>query len=165
MTTRERSLLVILLIALIGTAVAIGIDVYLERLAALDADFIALQKRALRDVQAAQGSRRAAKGDWSRLKEKFFTPGTLSDPLEFASLVQETLKSSGLAVSESRIMENSASSQWLQYRTEGSIDSWFRFLTLIRNKDVRSLFRTISIVKKEGPSYAIAFEVGHAVQP
>lgn len=164
MTPRERSLLILLLVA--ASALALGIDLYLGRLTRLDAEFIDLQKRALSSTRSSLASRDAGKASsWEGLKERFFAPGTLPEPLTLASRVQGDLKAVGIHVAESRVLESTKSAQWIQYRAEGDIESWFRFLRLLRDQDPRTLFRSLSLVKKEGFSYAIAFEVGHAVLP
>jgi hypothetical protein len=166
LTPRERSLLVIFVAALAASALCLGLDLYLERLTRLDTEFITLQKRALRDTQLALTSGGNASGvSWGELKDRFYAPGTLTDPLTLASQVQAAVKDSGLSIAESRVTESSSTAQWVQYRVEGSIESWFRFLKLIRSQDPKSLFRSMSLIKKEGSTYAIAFEVGHAVQP
>ena len=166
MTPRERNLLIIMGIVAAAAAFLIGLSIYLEGLSRLDAEFIALQKRALRAAQASvimQGS-----GDspiLSGIKERFFPPGGLQDPLALASRVQASLKSSGLHTLESRVTESSATAQWIQYRAEGDIESWFRFLSTLRSQDSQTLFRSLSLLKRQDYSYAITFEVGHAVLP
>jgi hypothetical protein len=166
LTSRERNLLLIFLIVIAAAGLMLGLSSYFEGLSRLDNEFLALQKRS---VRAAQAALRAGSSDgassWSNLKDKFYAPGTLPDPLTLASRVEASLKTAGIHVLESRVIENSASAQWIQYHAEGNIDPWFDFLLLLRKEDPRSLFRSMSLVKKQGFSYAISFEVGHVVLP
>jgi hypothetical protein len=99
----------------------------------------------------------------SELRDRFYAAGTLPDSLALASRAQASLKASGLHTIESRVTENSATAQWVQYHAEGDIESWFRFLQSLRSQDSKALFRAISLVKKQDYAYSIAFEVGHAV--
>ena len=166
MTPRERNLLVILIIVAGSALILIGLGLYLDGLSRLDSEFVALQKRALRITQAsliAQGS--GSGSSIGGLRERFFAPGALPEPLVLAARVQASLKSSGLRTVESRVTESSAKAQWLQYRAEGDIESWFRFLKILRSQDSQTLFRSLSLLKKQDYGYAIAFEVGHAVLP
>jgi hypothetical protein len=166
LTSRERNLLILFLIALVSAGLVLGLGSYLEGLSGLDAEFIALQKRALRATQTSLVS----ESSWSAsslnsLKERFFAPGTLPDPLALASRVQADLKAAGLRILESRMSDNSNKAHWVQYHAEGRIESWFRFLQLLRHQDRQTLFRSMSLIKKQGADYAIAFEVGHVVVP
>ena len=164
MTSRERNFLVIFLLVVASAGILIGLSSYLEAITRLDAEFISLQKHALRLTQASLAS--GAEGSLpslGNLRERFYSPGTLPDPLTLASRVQTAMKAAGLSALESRIMESTATAQWVQYKAEGRIEYWFRFLQLVRENDPRTLFRTISLVKKQGFSYAITFEVGHVV--
>jgi hypothetical protein len=167
LTTRERNLLILLLIAA-GTAMFLAAaSSYLERLTRLDSAFVDLQKRALRAAQARRmGEKTAVRSSGlSGLKERFYAAGTLQDPLTLATHVQGALRSSELAIVESRVTESSEAAQWVQYHVEGQIESWFRFLQLLRNVDPMALFRSLSIVRKDGALYSITFEVGHVVLP
>jgi len=144
----------------------LGLSTYFDGLSRLDAEFITLQKRALRLTQAAILTRSSGNAtSLSNLKERFCAPGSLPDPLTLASRVQTVAKTAGLAILESRVTESSPGAQWVQYHAEGDIEAWFRFLQLLLREDVTTLFRTLSLVKKQGSSYAIAFEVGHVVLP
>lgn len=171
MTSRERNLLILFVFSLAAAGLLVGLGSYLQAIARLDSEHADLQKRVLRVTQAstAQAST-APQGALSgaslrRLKELFFAAGTLPDPLTLASRVQAALKKAGLVVQESRVMENSGTAQWVQFHAEGSIDSWFRFLQVLRGQDPQTLFRTISLVRKQGSLYAMLFEVGHVVLP
>ena len=164
MSSRERNLLIIFLVALAAVALLVGLSNYLESISRLDSEFIELQKHALRLTQASVNAQDPSNvSSWGNLKERFFAQGTLQDPLALASRVQSALKASDIVVLESKVVENSGSSQWVQYRAEGAIESWFRFLQLLRSQDSKSLFRSVSLVRKQGFLYSIAFEVGHAV--
>jgi hypothetical protein len=166
LTSRERGLLGLLLAVAASAGVIVGLGTYFERRAYLDAEFGGLQRRALRATQGFSAPRDT--GDVSagtRLKERFFAPGTLPDPLTLAFRAQEALKAAGIRIEESRITENTESSQWVHYRAEGNIESWFRFLELLRKGDSKTIFRSLALAKKQGFTYAIAFEVGHAVLP
>jgi hypothetical protein len=150
---------------LVASGVAIGLDVYLERLTALDNEFVTLQKRALKDQESNANRQGDIAANWNGLKARFFAPGKLPDPLSFAAKVQAALQGAGITIAESRVSESSAGAQWLQYRVSGPIESWFQFLGTLRSRDGRTLFRSFSLVKKDGASYAIVFEVGHAILP
>lgn len=166
MTSRERALLVAFFAVAAAAGVMIGLGSYLERRSYLDSEFVDLQKRALRSAQGSLSDR--ASGDASagnRLKERFFAPGALPDPLTLASRAQDALKAAGIRIEESRIIVSSKSAQWIQYRAEGDIESWFRFLQLLRSQDPKALFRSLSVAKKQDYNYAFSFEVGHAVLP
>ena len=163
MTTRERNLLILLVVAVACAALVVGLGSYLDGITRLDAEYVSLQKRALRVRQAALEARPAAAV--GPLKERFFVPGTLTDPLVLASRVQAALKSSGLQVLQSRVVESTASSQWIEFHAEGEITAWFRFLRALRQQDARTLFRSMSLLRKQTGGYAITFEVGHAVLP
>jgi len=166
LTSRERNLLILFLAALVSGGLVMGLGSYLEGLSRLDAEFVALQKRALRTMQTSLVSQSSlSTSSLNSLKERFFAPGTLPDPLALASRVQADLKAAGLLILESRVADNSNKAQWVQYHAEGRIESWFRFLQLLRHQDHQTLFRSISLVKKQGTVYAIAFEVGHVVVP
>jgi hypothetical protein len=144
----------------------VGLSSYLEALTRLDSQFIDLQKRAFRTAQVSFASEQTAgRSQWSGLRERFFEPGTLQDPLVLATRVQTALKSSGLSVLESRVSENSASAQWVQYHVEGDIQSWFHFLQTLRGQDSRVLFRSLSLVRKQQFTYSVSFEAGHVVRP
>lgn len=166
MTPRERNLLRLLLVVLAAAALLFGLSAYFDGLSRLDAQFITLQKRALRLTQAVvltKSSESAA--SFGDLKERFYAPGSLPDPLALAARVQAVAKTEGLGILESRVTENTPSAQWVQYHAEADIEAWFRFLQVLRREDPRTLFRTLSLVKKQGFSYAIVFEVGHVVLP
>lgn len=166
MTSREKTLLGIFAAVLVAAGALLGAQLYLERLARLDADFITLQKRALQAMQSIQSSNDSTSTTSSETaKRRFYASGPLPDPLILAKEAQDAMKNSGLRASESRIIDSSNKEQWILYRAEGSIDAWFRFLLLIRDKDPQTLFRSLSIAKKEGLSYAFSFEVGHAIKP
>ena len=166
MTTRERNLLVILLIVAGSALTVIAVSAYLDSLTRLDLEFVDLQKRAARTAQVLSSAPDPGSGsEWIGLKDRFFAPGTLPDPLILASRAQAALKSSSLAVVESRVTDTSTTSQWVQYHVEGDIQSWFRFLLLLRGEDPKTLFRSMSFARKEGSTYSITFEVGHAVLP
>jgi hypothetical protein len=166
LTSRERALLVAFLAVAAAAGLMIGLGSYFERRAFLDSEFAGLRKRALRSAQGSLADRQPGHASaWSRLKERFFAPGSLPDPLTLASCAQQSLKTAGIRVEESRITESSKSAQWIQYRSEGDIEAWFRFLQILRSQDSRTLLRSLSLAKKEGFSYAITFEVGHAVLP
>jgi hypothetical protein len=166
LTSRERNLLILFLVALVSAGLVIGLGSYLEGLSRLDAEFVALQKRVLRATQSSLVSQSTwSSSSLNSLKERFFAPGTLPDPLALASRVQADLKAAGLLILESRVTDNSNKAHWVQYHAEGRIESWFRFLQLLRHQDPQTLFRSISLVKKQGSTYAIAFEVGHVVLP
>jgi len=164
LTTRERNLLVIFLLVVLSAGIVVAVSSYLEAITRLDTEFITLQKRALRLAQASIASQGAADApSLGNVRERFFSPGTLPDPLTLASRVQAAMKAAGLASLESRVLESTATAQWVQYRAEGPIESWFRFLQLVRGQDPKTLFRTVSLAKRQGFIYAISFEVGHVV--
>jgi hypothetical protein len=166
LTTRERNLLILFLVVVASAILVVATSSYLEGLTRLDSEFIDLQKRASRAAQASVLAQKTGSGtEWSGLKGRFFAQGTLQDPLVLASRVQAALKSSDLVVVESRVAESSSSAQWIQYHAEGQIESWFHFLQLLRNEDAKTLFRSLSLAKKQGSSYSITFEVGHVVLP
>jgi hypothetical protein len=166
LTSRERNLLILFLVALASAGLVLGLGSYLEGLSRLDAEFIDLQKRALAATQASLASQSSwSSSSLTNLKERFFAPGTLPDPLALAARVQAALKAAGLHVLESRVTDNSNKAHWVQYHAEGHIESWFRFLQLVRHQDPQALFRSMSLVKRQGFDYAIAFEVGHVVLP
>ena len=165
MSTRERNLLVIFFLVLVSAGVVVGLSSYLQAIVRLDLEFVALQKHALRLTQTSLSTRDSGSvSSWGNLKERFFAPGTLPDPLSLASRAQSAIKASGLTILESRVTENTGTAQWVQYHAEGQIESWFRFLELVRGQDPKTLFRSMSLVKKQGFLYAVAFEVGHVVQ-
>ena len=166
MTSRERNLLILFVIALASAGLVLGLGSYLEGLSRLDAEFISLQKRVLQVTQSSQASQSSwSASSLSSLKERFFAPGTLPDPLVLASRAQADVKASGLLILESRVTDNSNKAHWVQYHAEGHIESWFRFLQLLRHQDPQACFRSISLVKKQGSNYAITFEVGHVSLP
>lgn len=166
MTPRERTLLRLLGFATAAAGLLLGLSTYLDELSRLDTAFIALQKRALRITQTSLRAESSGSTSSLRtLRDRFYTPGTLPDPLSLAVRVQAVAKESDLGILESRVTENSPSSQWILYHAEGPIESWFRFMQLLRGEDPKTLFRTLSVVKKQGFSYALTFEVGHAVLP
>lgn|GEM_PF-2861759 len=166
MTNRERNLLVLFFAVLAAAGLMVALNSYFGEMSSLDAEFAALQQRAVRTSQANLLA--AASNDSTSalvLKRRFFAPGSLPEPLALATLAQTSLKASGLSLIESRITESSATAQWVRYSVEGDIDAWFRFLQTLRQKDPRALFRSLSMVEKNGYEYAIAFEVGHVVTP
>jgi len=153
-------------IVLASAALLLGLSMYFDGISRLDAEFVSLQKRALRVTQLSTPIQEGGSpSSVSDLKGRFFAPGTLPDSLALASRVQASLKTSGLSLLESRVIESSATAQWVQYRAEGDIESWFRFLQALRRQDPQTLFRSISLLKKQEYAYSIAFEVGHAVLP
>ena len=166
MTPRERNLLIVFFIALGAAALVVGLGSYWEGLSVLDEQYLGLQKRALRVTQTELLTKAPQKTALPlNLKDRFFAPGSLPSPLALAGSVQSALQSSGLAVLESRVLETSESSQWVQYMAQGDISSWFRFLQMLHQQDGRALFRSLSLVKKQELSYSITFEVGHVVLP
>ena len=166
MTNRERNLLVLLFVVLAGAGLLIAAQAWFETRARLDDEFIALQGRALRIVQSDHGEPPPGSGAaLSLLRKRFYSPGSLPEPLGLASLAQSSLERAGLRLVESRIAESSATAQWVRYSVRGDIGAWFRFLQRLRHEDPSTLFRTLSLVRKEGSDYEISFEVGHAVIP
>lgn len=164
MTPRERSLLMFFFVVLGAVGLVIGLGAYWEQLSNLDAEFIGLQKRALRVSQTALLAKLPEKTSLD-VKDRFFDPGKLPSPLSLATEAQTALQSAGLSILESKVKETTATSQWVQYMTQGDISSWFRFLQTLREQDPKTLFRTISLVRKESFLYSITFEVGHVVLP
>ena len=166
MNPREKTLFIIFCIALGAAGLAVGLDLYIGRIDSLDREFGDLEKRARRvESEARREPSDSNAAIWGDPKTRFFPPGSLPEPLSFASRIETGIKDSGLALREFRVLESSSSAQWLQYRAEGRIEGWFQFVGRMTETDRKALFRTISIARKEGSRYAIAFEVGHAVQP
>ena len=163
MTNRERNLLILFFVVLGAAGVVVGLGSYWEGLSKLDSEFVGFQKRALRVTQTAVLAKLPERT--LDVKDRFFDPGTLPSPLSLASEAQAALKSAGLSILESRVEETTDSSQWVQYMTQGDISSWFRFLQTLRQQDPKTLFRTLSLVRKEAFTYSITFEVGHVVLP
>lgn len=166
MTSRERNLLTLFFLVLGAALLVVGLGSYWEGLNRLDAQFVDLQKRVVRVTQTTLLSKIPEKSStWASLKDRFFVPGTLPPPLSLASQAQAALRASGLSVLESRVQETSDTSQWVQYMAQGGIPAWFHFLETLRQQDPKALFRTLSLVSKQGSSYAMTFEVGHVVLP
>lgn len=164
MTNRERNLSILFFVVLGATGLVVGLGSYWEQLSKLDAEFVGLQKRALRVAQTAVLAKLPEKPSLD-VKDRFFEPGTLPNPLSLATEAQAALQSAGLAILESKVEETTEASQWVRYMTQGDISSWFRFLQMLREQDPKTLFRTLSLVRKEGYTYSITFEVGHVVLP
>lgn len=164
MTPRERRLLIFFFIVLGAVGLAVGLGSYWEQLSHLDAEWIGLQKRALRVTQKALLAKLPEKTSLD-VKDRFFAPGSLPNPLSLAAEAHAALQSAGLSILESKVKETTATSQWVQYMTQGDIASWFRFLRALRDQDPKTLFRSLSLVRKENVLYSITFEVGHVVLP
>ncbi len=166
MTSRERNLLILFFVVLGAAGLIVGLGSYWDGLSRLDSEFIELQQRVLRVSQTSLASKSSVESTaWIDLKERFFVPGTLSSPLSLADQAQASLEASGLAVLESRVLETTDSLQWVQYMVQGDIPSWFRFLQTLQQQDPKALFRSLSLLRKQGVTYAITFEVGHVVLP
>jgi len=166
LTARERNLLILFFVVLGAAGLLLALGSYWEELSRLDTEFVGLQKRVLHVAQTTASSQTLATASrWPGLDQRFFAAGTLPTPLALASEVQAALKTSGLEVVESRIVETTETGHWVQYMVQGRIGDWFRFLQGVRLQDAKVLFRTLSLMAKPGAIYAISFEAGHVVLP
>lgn len=166
MTSRERNLLAILGAASAAVLLIFAIDAYLGRLARLDDDFIAMKKKAAQlATSAATSGGVADESEAARLQARFFAAGTLPEAIRLAETAGDALRRAGVTVIESGVTKSTATEQWMKYRAEGDVDAWFRFLRLLDAADGRCLFRSLSLVRKDGVRYSMTFEVGHAVLP
>jgi hypothetical protein len=155
-------MLLLLGATLAAAAVIFGVGAYLDRLSALDDQFVLLQKRALRQASATPAESDAGT---ESLKARFWADGPLPQALPFASVVQDVLKAAGLGIMQSRILPADAHSSWVEFQTEGGIEAWFSFLKNLRARDPKTLFHGVTLVHRSGTSYFITFEVGHVALP
>jgi hypothetical protein len=138
-----------------------GFGAYLDRLAALDEEFAALQKRAVRLAQPTQVSETPDE----MFKTRLLPAGPLPDSLAFATVVQEELRKTGMSISGSHVVVPTPTSSWVEFQAEGTMEAWFRFVKGLRTRDPKTLFRSLSAARKEGARYSLVFEVGHAILP
>jgi hypothetical protein len=164
LTSRKGPASILLIAA--ATTLAIILAAKLGRIARLDADFADLKEGTARATQVALASHGAGMASpRASAQDRFFALGSLPDPLSLASDVLASMKEAGIVADESRIAESTKAAQWIRYRAEGTIESWFRFIGRLRARDARALFRSLSLAKRQGFAYSISFEVGHAVLP
>jgi hypothetical protein len=146
---------------LVAAAAILGVGAYFDRLTALDGEFAVLQKRAVQLVRQTPETSAPAEA----FKNRFWPPGPLPEPLTFATSVQQMLRAAGLGVTGSRVLPGQPTNTWVEFQVDGNIEEWFRFLKDLRTHDPRTVFRSLSLVRRAGTQYTIVFEVGHVVLP
>ena len=165
MTGREKGLLRLLAIAAAGVLVLLGVQTYLDSLAALDQQFASIQKQASQ-VQRQVGDRDTtdAPGQSGEISRRFWAPGTVPEPLALAKRLQPIL-SSGLTITEFEVQESSAAGFRLRYLLRGPIESFFQALAVIASSDPKLLHRKLAVTYREAGIYDIEWEVGYAALP